>query len=234
MKTITAVVAAAAFSTVAHADFVDVQYKGTAKGISVRVQDPVGARNLFAGQLKHQLSNGTGVASTLSGVHRTFCSDLYQTVTSTTKTYSLVTIDQIPGAAPMGNVKAAAIQAIYNAFGVAASDVNADSKLAGAFQLAVWEIVTDFNGTLGSLSMTNGGFKATKTDGSALDATVSSHLNAMFSTAVNLATTGVSLTGLASGKAQDQILMGFAVPAPGTAALAALGTLMIARRRRQA
>ncbi len=234
MKTFAAVVVAAACTAAAHADFVDVRYTGTAKGINVRVQDPVGARNLFAGQLKHELSNGTGVAATLSGEHRTFCSDLYQTVTSTTKTYELVTIDYMPGAAPMGNVKAGALQALYNSFGVAATDVNADTKLAGAFQLAVWEIVTDFNGTLASLGMSSGGFKATKTDGSALDATVSSHLAAMFSAAANVATTGISLTGLSSGKAQDQILMGFAVPAPGTAVLATLGTLMIARRRRQA
>lgn len=224
------IVATAAAS--ANAGFVDMKYLGAGEGSNVRITLNGNSSNVFAGQLRHRITNGSGADAALNGDHRTFCADLYQTVSSSYTAYEIVEIDQVSNSHPMGNVKAGAIRAIYTASGSAALQNGAASSLATAFQLAIWEIVTDFDGTLASLSVTAGDFKAKKTDGSALSSTVQSYLGTFFAAAVSNNEGAPQLVGLRSDCAQDQLLMGYSIPTPGTAVLAGLGALCVGRRRR--
>jgi len=236
MKAITAATLTAVFgfAAAANADFVDMRYLGTAKGTSVKATFFGDSRNIFAGQLNHRITNGTGLAAALNGDHLTFCSDFYQTVTSTNKQYEVVSIDVLPSSAPMGAVKAQALRNIYTASGVDASDSAASNDLAAAFQIAVWEIVTDFDGTAASLSVTAGDFKAKKTNGNALSGALASALSGLFSAALQTGPNQANMIGLRSSNAQDQLLAGFVIPTPGTATLALTGTLLAIGRRRRA
>lgn len=233
MKTITtAAIAAMMFAAGANAEFINVQFTGTGQGKSVRVSNFGNQMDVFAGQLKHTLSGGTGDAAAFNGNYLTFCSDLYQFVTSSTKTYEIVPIDQIPGASPMGLPRAWAVQSLFDGFGNQALASNADSNLAAAFQIAVWEIVTDYSGSAASMDITAGNFTAKKTNNNALDPAMGAHLSNMFAAAMMPATNSIVLGGLSSGKYQDQIVAGLSVPAPGPVALAGVAGLLACRRKR--
>jgi uncharacterized protein (TIGR03382 family) len=234
MKTfaVVAVASVAAAATSARAGFVDMKYLGTGRGENVRATHFGTSTNVFAGQLKHRIQNGTGYDAIFNGDHFTFCSDFFQSVTSSYRPYEVVDLDQIPSTQPIGAAKASAIEAVYAASGSAASAQNASTSLAAAFQLAVWEIMTDFDGTSGSLSMTAGDFRATKTNGDPLSSAVQTHLATLFAAAFGSSEGGPALAGLRSGSNQDQIVMGFSVPAPATAGLALVGLAAVGRRRR--
>lgn len=236
MKT-TGIIAAAvvvAAAGAAQADTIDVRYLGTGAGSSVRITNNGSSRNLFAGQLRHTLTNGTGLGATLHGTWVTFCTDLNQSVTSTTRTYDVVDVAQVPNWGPMGIARANAIRDMYAyANGSQLVPGSATNALATAFQLAVWEIVTDFNPSVGvaSLSLSSGGFRATRTNGSSLSSAVMGHVNALFGS-IGAAPTGgnVSILGIRSATAQDQIVP---IPAPGAFALTSLGCVCLAGRRRR-
>jgi hypothetical protein len=232
MKTFAVAAVATLAAASAHAGFIDMKYLGTGRGESVRATHFGTSTNVFAGQLKHRIENGAGSDAIFNGDHVTFCSDFFQTVTSSFRPYEVVEIDLIPSTQPMGAAKASAIEAIYAASGSAALHTSANAALAAAFQLAVWEIVTDFDGTSGSLSMTAGDFRATKTNGDALSSAVQTHLASLFAAAFGSSEGGPALSGLRSGSNQDQIVMGFSVPAPATAGLALVGLAAAGRRRR--
>lgn len=231
--TATALIAAFGFAAAANAEFVDMRYLGKAKGTNVKTTFFGNTRDIFAGQLNHRISNGTGLAAALNGDHVTFCSDFYQTVTNTNKQYEVVSIDLIPGSAPMGTVKAQALRNIYTTSGVAASDAAASNELAAAFQIAVWEIVTDFDGTAASLDLTAGSFTSKKTNGSAFSGSLATAITNLFSAAVQTQPNQPNMIGLRSSTAQDQLLAGFVIPTPGTATLALAGIALAAGRRRR-
>lgn len=221
-----------ALAGVAQADMINVQFTGTGSGSNVRISSPSYNGNVFAGQLKHTLSAGTGAAAAYDGNWLTYCTDLAQHVTSTTKTYDVVSITLLPDGSPMGAAKANAIRSIYGAASSSPSSSSTSNDLATAFQLAIWEIVTDFNPAAASdgLNIASGAFRATKTDGSALSGGVTTQLNTLLN-AARAGLGGTDLVGIRSGQYQDQILP-IAVPAPGAAALASLGLLCMTGRRR--
>lgn len=234
--------AAMAFSIVgsaAMADTVNMKFTGTAQGRNAKITFGSNTQNVFSGQLKHTISGGTGSAAALNGNWLTFCTDITQHVTSTNKVYDVVNVSQVPAGSPMGVAKAGLITSLYNVAGNNALLVAANTDLASAFQLAVWEIVSDFNPSAGrsSLSITNGWFNAKNTDGSALPTVIANYLTTWFDAiAGGSPVTGNSaLVGLANGDAQDQIIsVAPPIPAPGSLALAGLGLGLIARRRRVA
>lgn len=233
MKTaIATTVAIAAFCGAAQADMIDVKFTGTGAGQNTRITINGNTNDFFVGQLKHTLSAGTGAAAAINGPVVTFCSDLFQSVTSSGKTYDVVGIDQLPGSNPMGAAKADAIRDIYTVAAGTQLAANASNTLACAFQIAIWEIVTDYNGTVASLDVTSGNFKAKKTNNNALDASVMTQLSTLFAGIGHQSSQYGTLTGLRSGTAQDQILAGSPVPAPGTLAAAGLISLAGLRRRR--
>jgi hypothetical protein len=239
MKTASfAVVAAAVVAAVAgsaFADTVNVKYVGTGKGSNVKIIAPGVNQNVFAGQLRHEITGGTGLGAMFNGTYVTYCSDVSQYVTSTTKSYTVLPLEQVPGAAPMGLSKADALRNLYT-FGAGSQLLNTSSNdFAAAFQLAVWEIVHDFNSNLGvsSLSISDGTFKAKSTNGNALSSGINAQINNLFSGIFNLpeGASQTPLAGLSHATAQDQIVV---VPTPGALALAGLGGGLLIKRRRKA
>lgn len=229
-------IAAAAVATAASAamaDTIDVRFTGTARGQNVHVASALFNGNVFAGQLMHELTNGTGAAADFNGTYPTFCTDLTQHVTSTTRTYDVVPVDVMPNNTPMGIQKAEAIRRMYAFEGGNQLLGTTSNDLAAAFQLAVWEIISDYNpAVIGyNLSMTGGSFQATKTDGSALASGVQTQLTALFS-AVGIETglPATAVIGIRSSTCQDQLVP---IPTPGALALSGLGGLCLVRRNRK-
>jgi hypothetical protein len=221
-----------ALAPAALADTVTVKYLGKGKGSNVRITWNGHSENLFAGQLRHQLSDPVGpTAIGLIGEFRTFCSDLAQLVTSTPTTYSVLPVEAVPGSAPMGTDVAAAIRALYASAGFTAVLATASNDYATAFQLAIWELISDYNPGMGpaSLSLTSGNFSATKTDGSPLSSSITSLANGFLSSLSAALPSSHQLLGLSSGTAQDQLVL---IPTPGALAVVGLGGLLVARRRR--
>lgn len=229
-----AAAAMTACAATAHADTIDVRFLGTGAGRNVRVSLGSNSFNCFAGQLQHELSNGTGFGEWLNGTRYTFCTDLTQTVTTTRRTYDLVSVGDIPDSSPMGVAKSNAIHDLYVQASGAQLTSGASNDLTAAFQLAIWEIVSDYvpSSGLSSLNLTSGSFRATKTDGSALSSGVMTQYNNLLGAIGHFGDAGPSIIGLRSDCAQDQVTL---VPAPGAVALGGLGLLcMGARRRRNA
>lgn len=235
MKTKLAITAAmfAAATGVATADTIDAQYLGTGRGQNVKVTSALFNGNVFAGQLRHNLTNGTGNATSLNGEWRTYCTDLAQRVSGSGTQYTVVSISMVPESSPMGALKAQAIANMYAFSAGTESSSSSSNDFATAFQLAVWEIVTDYNplSLNNGISITAGNFRATKTDNSPLSSSVNSHLSNLFGAITSSVGNVASLSGIASGRAQDQIIP-TPIPAPATLALASAGLLCLAGRRR--
>lgn len=226
-----AVVAAAACAGSAFAAAtVNVKFNGTAAGQNVQVSYFGSTKNVFAGQLKHTLSGATGSYAWTNKQWLTYCTDLAQYVTSSTKSYTFDTLPNMPGNAPMGADKAQVVQNLFNFANGAQVATGITGDYAAAFQLAVWEIVTDYSpsNSLAGLSLTSGNFKAKNTSGGALSSNITNIFNTMMAGAFSSMSTSVQVLGVSSCDYQDQI---FQVPAPGSLALLGLGGLCMKRRR---
>lgn len=230
-RTTAAAIAVAAACGLANAGVVTVQYTGTGQGRTVHVASPEFNGNVFAGQLKHTISGGLGDDAEYNGNHVTFCTDLSQRVTSTPRTYEIVAVDEMPNSTPMGNAKANAIRNMYDFASGTQLLGTSSTDLGAAFQLAVWEIITDYNPSIfgGNLNVTSGSFRATKTDGSALWSGVQTHLTALLGAATTEGNGSSDIAGIRSSGYQDQIVP---IPAPGAAVLASLGLVCLTGRRR--
>lgn len=228
------IAAAASFANAATT--VSVKYLGKGAGQDVKMTYNGNTSTVFAGQLKHQLSNAGAGYSWLNGTHLTYCTDLAQYVTSSTKTYTIEQVENMPGSSPMGQAKADALRALFAVANGAQAATSASNDYATAFQLAVWEIVTDYSGSsfaINAASFTTGNFKAKRTNNNALTSSVVNAASSLYNSAVLfLQNNGSStqLLGIASGSYQDQLVQ---VPAPGCAALAGIGGILVARRRRR-
>lgn len=214
---------------------VNVKFLGTGAGQNVRLTYKNNTLNVFAGQLRHELSNASAGYGWINGQHRTYCSDLDQYVTSTAKNYTIADVSALPGAAPMGNAKADLIRALYAFSAGQEISTSAANDYATAFQLAVWEIVTDgtpVNSVSGSL-LTGGQFQARTTGNNTLSSSIVTKFTSLMNGALSMfnpSSGNDDVLGVTSGTYQDQLLV---VPAPGPLALAALGCFAIARRRRE-
>lgn len=226
------VVSAAASSTVM-ADTVDMHYVGNGEGHNVRLHKSNGDQNVFAGQLIHEITAGTGQGVSLIGSHITFCPDIFQHVTGGGATYTLVSVDSLPDSPmqpPMGLSTAQMIYDLSASLSGAQFAPGAGNDIAAAYQIAVWEIVSDYDPMLGlaSLDLNAGALSITNTDNSPISGGTLAAYNQLLSLAGS-GSSGAGFLGLASGSAQDQIVM---VPAPASA-VAGLGLLTLAARRRR-
>jgi hypothetical protein len=234
MKTTKIIVAVAAttLATAAFAGPVNVDYTGTGAGSNVRITVGSTSSNVFAGQLKHTLS---GADAVWNGNYRTYCTDLTQTVVSGIDSFNIVELTAMPDSSPMGTAKANAIKDMFAYTTNSVTTSSASNDLATAFQLAVWEVIKDFNSASANngLSITSGSFSAKKTDGTALSSGVTTILNnllAVAGTGTYNNTTGIEIKGISNECYQDQIITRV-VPAPGMAGLGLIGGLAMARRR---
>ncbi|MCL4740647.1 MAG: hypothetical protein KJZ54_00425 [Phycisphaerales bacterium] len=230
MSRLAAVIAVAGFAVAASADVVEMKFTGTGQGRNVKVTIGDKSMGVFAGQLKHSILSGTGLGADLVGDHLTYCTDLYEYVKSSPTTYTIVTLPEMPDSSPMGFARAGGVYDLFAWAGGQQFDPGIAKDFAAAFQIAVWEIVTDYDPSIGgaSLDVTAGALKVKDSGGGPLSSGISGHLAAMFD-AVGSDSARRGIVGLRSFGAQDQITV---IPAPGPFALAAAGLALVVPRRR--
>ena len=230
MRTITCVAALALAAGTAAADTVRLEFDSVGSGRNVRVSLGSSTFNCFAGQLVHTFSNGNGAAAGLSGNIKTFCSDLTQGVTSAGSTYTVTGIQNLPGGSPMG---AAKTQAIYDMYAYAGGQENgADSDMAAAFQLAIWEVIYDYSGNASSLSLSSGDLKAKSALGLSLSSSILNKASLLFA-AIGSNAAQLGLMGFQNGSFQDQIAHVQLVPVPMAAMAGLVGLMGAAYVRRR-
>lgn len=216
----------------AFADTVDMRFLGTGIGRTVTISTPSRTLNVAAGQLRHAFSNGTGAASALNGELITYCTDVNQFVSSTVRNYTVVPVGQAPSGQAMGSEKASAVAAIFASAGGLQFSSTVSADLACAFQLAIWEVVNDYNPSVGlaSLSLSTGTFRATQTTGAAVWSSVDTLFTGLLANVGNASFTTGGIMAIASPTYQDQLV---SIPAPGAVVLTSLGLSLLARRTRR-
>ena len=233
-----AIAALAIASSAATAGVVDMTYTGIGAGLTVLVHEGANApRDLFAGELYHTISNGVGADAYLNGDHITFCSDLLEAVSGGTDQYIVSEVEDMPltagGATPMGAVKADAIRSLYSASLLTLQAGGLSNAYAAAFQMTIWEIIADYDGTEASLDIAGGDTSFIAPNGHSLSSNVLSAFNDLKADLLVAMGGGGSafddLVGLANEGVQDQLVV---VPAPGALALLSVGGLVATRRRR--
>lgn len=223
-------VSCCALTSAANADSVEMRRIDAGIGRPIILAGPVigTPRQIFIGDFINEFRNGTGDGAGLNGTMSTFCTDLAQDASFDWQTFSVVALGQAPDPGPaMGPVKAQALADII--FGAGAT-AHQDADHAAAFQMLVWEILADYDGTPGSLNLNAG------------NAQFSQPIYGFFSDVVSIYDSYRAFIGINAPQSlvravtnpefQDQIVL-LSVPAPGAAALAGIGLLAGIRRPRR-
>lgn len=217
----------------AHAETVTMQNIGIGAGSSVRFSLGEIERDVFAGELIHQVSGATGDFAFLNGTITTFCPDITEHVAESAEEFEIVDVAAIPladGLPAMGAVRADALRTLYATNMAALTAESMSASFATAFQVTIWEIVNDFDGSVSSIDTNAGDLRITLPNGFELTGAIQAQVDSFkIGLAANLGTTSFDgLIGFANEGAQDQLY----VPAPGALALLGLGSLTATRRRR--
>lgn len=227
---LTAAVAAAfagSFATTATAQTVSMQYLGTGAGQNVRINLDGNEKNVFAGELRHLITS-TDMSSDFLGEFTTFCVDLSQNVSSNSSVFTAVALEQAPQVVNKSLQTARRMAHVADAHQLGNKDVSA------AVQLALWELIYDYDPAVGiaSIDLTGGRFSATRTNGNPLWNSVANFANSVLQVAIGdlSADSYKNYTVLTSSNRQDQLVP---VPSAGPLALAGAGGLLILGRRRR-
>ncbi len=219
----------------AMAQSVMMKFNGTGTGSNVRVTFGTTTSDVFVGQLKHSITGPTNTDPRLNGNFVTYCIDLSQVVSSQNRSFDVVQLNSAPSILGDKAMRASALESLFANVGNAPLMWNTSNDYAAAFQLAIWEIINDFDSskTNAGLDITGGEFTARRTNNSALTSGMMNNLNTFlgFARAGTSMPQSNSLLGIASATNQDQVTM---IPTPAAAALAGLGMGLIAARRRRA
>lgn len=237
MKNMTIAITAAAIASTASAGVVDMQFTGTGAGSQVQLTMGADVRDTFAGEINHTIANASGADAYLNGSVTTFCPDITESVTSDFEEYTVTDVENVPllggGGSPMSSDRADAIRALYSFSANTLIAGGLSNAFATAFQLVIWEVVEDFDGTAASINVDAGNTIFKNTDGDALDgdilAAIASITSDMMDALANGGANSNNVVGLANAGYQDQLV---AVPAPGAMALLSIGGLVASRRRR--
>lgn len=237
MKNMTIAISALAIASAASAGVLDLQFLSMGAGTEVSLMEGADSRDIFVGELEHEISNALGADAALNGIHYTFCSDITQSVSaSEAREYYTSPIEDMPdapGVAAMGVMKADAIRALYSSASSVLAGGSLSDEYATAFQLVIYEIVDDFDGSAASIDVGAGYIQATDVGGGALDAGILATISSLTSDLMTALGNGegsyAGVLGLASATHQDQLVF---VPTPGALALMGLGGLAATRRRR--
>lgn len=223
----------------ASADTANVSFVGAGQGRNVQMSLGSLGLTVFAGQLRHDISSGTGVAAGLQGIYATFCSDASEFVKYAETPYFVTDLSNLPasgGWAPMGVEREQAVYDLYAAAGGSQLGVSADADLAAAFQVALWEVIYDFNGTRASMDANTGVMRVTETSGAAFSGTMLTCLNSLLDSVMTITAAQSGLIGLGNWGGQDQVVSPVIIPLPnaalmGLAGLASIGVVAAVRRR---
>jgi len=222
------ILAVSAFAAPASADLVTVVCTGTSAGRSVTLNHLGTSRNVFAGQIMLSLSNSSSGA--LNGNWMSFCTELSQNiyVNGPSQVYQVLSVAQVPNPGPgMGEARAAAIARMYTF--AANTQFGGNADFAAAFQIALWEIANDYDGSAASLSLAVGNLQ-----GEGLAAGIVANISGLLSAAADTSIFSKPLVGLGNAGFQDQIIdPSVPIPTPGAMALLGLANVFGVRRRRR-
>lgn len=237
--TVIAGIAIAATTSIANAGIVDMKFTGTGAGSGVQIKiGDSNAQNVFAGELNHVITNATGIDSYLNGMHRTFCADITEPVTSNGAEYLTAPLESIPltlsNQTPMSTTRADAIRALYSTNSATLLAGGLSNAYATAMQLTVWEIVNDFDGNADSINLDQGTLRITGINGNDMNQEVLDHINGLkdqIMLSMSQPDDGITrVIGLTNSGAQDQLVT---IPAPGALALFMTGGFLAPRRKRK-
>lgn len=209
----------------------EMKFAGTGLGQNVSINVDGVVTKVFAGQILFETRSGMDAGEPYNALTLpTFCIEPTQFVQSNWRSYTISTPSSAPS--PMMDAqRAVALNFATAHFYAQQSAGIVDSAAAAGFQIALWEIIRDFDGEAGrsSLDLNGGTFKATHTSGVNLSGSVSNWA----STFLDVATSSSYFDGspayvLHSATSQDQI-----IPSPGAMAVACVGMLAFGCRRRR-
>jgi hypothetical protein len=162
-----------------------------------------------------------------------FCTEVDETVNFSTYRYDVVDLQDVPSIdAGMGPTRAALMEKLY---GSSRAGLSGNVQFAG-FQLAVWEIANDYDGTSGSINLADGDFKRrnnqTGNIASAWSA-AQSFLTAALSSSDTTALLGLKISGIQDFIVENPTPPEAPVPEPTSVALWSFGLLGLAAMRRR-
>lgn len=208
---------------VASADVVSFQFAGVSRGNNIGISTNGGNfTNVFAGSVIHNVDALRTV---------TFCIDPDQWAQTGTASFERTSLFDALSHRGEYKSKSWAIVDLAAAAGDSIWTESADKNLASAFQIAVWEVVMDFDAEVGaaSLNLANGNFRAQGTNASSLSSSVSSIVNNLFA-AISFERAAIgNFDAFTNGSHQDFMTK---VPAPGTMVLSLAALPLLASRRR--
>lgn len=226
-----ATVAVLATTAFAFADSVTMRFTGAGAGRAVTIRVNGNQYNVHAGQLNHEITARTGPTGPALGALTTYCVDVSEWVNHNNSVYQVAELTDAPvgvGTNGMAQHQADAIGRLYAYAN--GQQFGTNNNFSAAFQLAVWEVVTDMQTESSSLSVASGDFKAWN-----LNTGTTNYLTTLLAVATNdeLAI-NTRIRALTNDGSQDQMFE-VAVPLPTTGAMAAVGLLgagYFGRRRR--
>jgi len=214
----------AGFASFAGADTVSLQFEGVSQGRNVGIAEHHDDFfNVFAGSVIHNVDGVRAV---------TYCIDPDQWAQTGTANFERETLESAFSDRSDTEAKAWAVAELADVAGPVIWTESVDRDLASAFQLAIWEIVLDYDSEHGarSLDLRHGSFRAAGTDGSHLSSGVLDNYNDLVGALSFEQTSTGGYEAYTNSRYQD--FMG-QVPTPGTAVLGLMALPMIASRRRR-
>ena len=225
----TAVLATAA---VAAADSVEMRFIDSGPGRNVTVRVDGEQYRLHAGQLNHEVLASTGPTAPGVGMLTTYCVDVSEWVSRQGQTYDVSELTEAPVGENTDGMSQGAADAIGRLYAHADGEQFENNRnFSAAFQIAIWEIVADFDGSTDGLDVDDGSFRAWS-----LNSSTRNHLATLLAIAGDESLRiNRRIRALTNDGAQDQMYE-VVIPLPTTGAMAAVGLAgagFMARRRRK-
>ncbi len=209
---------------VASAEPVSLQFGGVAQGRNVGISVNNGSfNNVFSGSVLHLVDGDRTM---------TYCIDPDQWAQTGTSNFERESLQDGLDHRAQAQDKAWAIAELVNIAGPGIWSESGDQDLASAFQIAVWEIVLDFEALIGgsSLDLGQGNFRAASTNGASLGGSVAQQYSTLVNQLSFDRTPTAYLEAYTNDSHQDFMSQ---VPTPGPAALGLAALPLIASRRRR-
>lgn len=214
----------AGMATFAAADQVSLQFGGVSQGRNVGISTNGGNfHNVYSGSVFHFVDGDRTL---------TYCIEPDQWAQTGTTNFNREALDDALGHRSNAQDKAMAIAELADVAGAGLWSETGDRDLASAFQIAVWEIVMDFDPSYGvaSLDLGQGNFRANGTSGSSLGSSVQQYYNTLVNQLSFGQTSIAGYEAYTNPAHQDFMTQ---IPTPGPAALGLAALPMIASRRRR-